>query len=534
MVMQCICLPAKLVTNPCTAQQNKAAPDQPVDDRVSTFAITGINRVVFASAQPLAPQSGQSGIIKSSIAGNAIDAEWNFLSRNLERSTTSRYCASEPEVNICANRHATMKRGTKWAIGPGIAITVTGAVWLAALWWLPSDEDLAMRLAAEAEVRLGVKVTIGSAHWALLPMPVVVINDFRTQQTQPVVCRELRAYLKPLELLRRKLVFERIEIADAVFPHSAVRAFRNNPHEIDENSGILLERIEFRNATWIDYSGIAVVYDGEIDFDPNWRPRNAELRRPGIEPAFKLTLTREADAERWQTRIHIGGGTAHGNIALKTTDNGAMQLSGQLAPHGVEVESAVRSFNRRSPIAGIGSGQTELSAGGRSAGELARSLHTRTTFSVHPASVLRFDLEKAIRTLGKERGGQTTLQTLTGQLDTQNTNEGMRATYTGLKANAGQYSATGKATVYHRHIEASGDLYVVPGATGVPFTVSGPVSKPKTSVPPGFFAGAAIGTAVLPGIGTAIGARVGGAIGRMFKSDSQSPASPVKVAPGKN
>ncbi len=427
-----------------------------------------------------------------------------------------------------------MKRGTKWAVGLGISIAAAGAVWLAVVWWLPTNEDLAVRLATDAEVRLGVKVIIGSAHWALLPTPVVVINDFRTQQAQPVVCRQLRVYLKPRELLRRKLVFERIEIDDAVFPSNAVHSFRSNRRESDESDGVPLERIEFRNATWISYSGIAVVYNGEIDFDPNWRPRHAELRRPGIKSDFTLTLTREANAERWQTRIHIGGGTAHGNVALKTAENGVMQLSGQLAPHDIEVNSAMNAFNRRSPVGGMGSGQTVLSANGKSAGELARSLHTRTTFSVHPASVLRFDLEKAIRTLGKERDGQTTLQVLTGQLDTQNTNEGMRATYSGLKARAGQYTATGKATVYHRQIEASGDLYLAEGAVGVPFTVSGPVNKPKASVPPGFFAGAAIGTAVLPGIGTSIGARIGGALDRLFKSDAQSPAAPVQVAPGKN
>jgi len=230
----------------------------------------------------------------------------------------------------------------------------------------------------------------------------------------------------------------------------------------------------------------------------------------------------------------VGGGTLHGDIALKTAATGAMHLSGQLAPHDIEVASAVSSFNRRSPVGGKGSGQTVLSADGKSVGELVRSLHTRTTFSIDPATVLRFDLDKAISTRGKERDGQTTLQALTGQLDTQNTNEGMRATYTGLKARAGQYTATGKATVYHRQIEASGDLYLAEGAVGVPFTVSGPVNKPKASVPPGFFAGAAIGTAVLPGIGTSIGARIGGALDRLFKSDAQSPAAPVQVAPGKN
>lgn len=429
-----------------------------------------------------------------------------------------------------------MKRGQKWALGLGIAAAVLGAAWLAVAWWLPTDEELAARLTAEAEERLGVKVTIGSAHWALLPRRIVVVNDFRTQQAQPVVIRQLSAHPKARALLDRKLVFERIDIDDAVFPRKSVLAFHAKPgaSEPDAGDGVPLEHFEFRNLTWISYSGIAVAYDGEIDFDPHWRPRHAELRRPGISPPFTLTLTREADADRWQTRIHVGGGTAHGNVVLKTAANGAMHLGGQLAPHDIEVASALSSFNRRSPVGGKGSGQTVLSADGKSVGELARSLHTRTTFSVNPATVLRFDLDTAISTRGKEHDGQTALQELTGQMDTQNTDEDMRVTYTGIKARAGKYTATGEATIYHRQIEASGTLDLVEGAIGVPFTVSGPVDKPKASVPPGFFAGAAIGTAVLPGIGTVIGARIGGALGRIFKGGAQQPVAPAPVAPKKN
>ncbi len=425
-----------------------------------------------------------------------------------------------------------MKRGQKWAVGLGIAAAVLGAVWLAVVSWLPTDEDLAARLTAEAEKRLGVKVTIGSAHWALLPRPSLVVNDFRTQQAHPVVIRRLNAHPKARSLLDGKLVFERIDIDGAVIPRNSVRAFNVKPgaSEPDADDGVLLERFEFRNLTWISYSGIAVVYDGEIEFDAHWRPRYAELRRPGISPPFTLKLTRDGDADRWQARIHVGGGTAHGNVALKSATSGALHLSGQLVPQDIEVASAVSAFNRRSPVGGKGSGQTVLSADGKSVGELARSLHTRTVFSVNPATILRFDLDKAISTRGKERDGQTALQELTGQLDTQNTEEGMRATYTGLKARAGERNATGEATLYRSQIEASGILHLVAGGIGVPFSASGPVGKPKASVSAGAFAAAAIGAAVLPGTGTGtstgIGARISGALGRIFNGGAQQPVAP--------
>ena len=144
-----------------------------------------------------------------------------------------------------------------------------------------------------------------------------------------------------------------------------------------------------------------------------------------------------------------------------------------------------------------------------------RSLHTCTTFSVNSASVLRFDLDKAIRTGGKQHGGQTVLQELSGQMDTQNTEEGMRVTYTNIKARAGEYAATGKATIYHCQIDVKGSLRRIDGTITVPFTVAGPIRKPKISAPPEIIAGAIIGTAILPGTGTLIGARIGSAIGRL-------------------
>jgi len=402
-----------------------------------------------------------------------------------------------------------MKRGQKWALGLGIAAAVLGAAWLAVAWWLLTDEELAARLTAEAEERLGVKVTIGSAHWALLPRPIVVVSDFRTQQAQPVVIGQLTAHLKARSVLDRKLVLERIAIQDAVFPRNSVRAFRGTP---GAGGRVSLEHFVFRNATWIFYSGVAVAYDGEIDFDTDWRPRHAELRRPAISPPFTLKLTREGDADRWQARIHVGGGTLHGDVALESATSGAMRLRGKLAPRDIEVASAVSTFNRWSPVGGKGSGQTVLSADGNSVGELVRSLHTRTVFSVSPATILRFDLDKAISTLGKERDGQTALQELTGQLDTQNTEQGMRAIYTGLKARSGKYSATGEATIYRRRVEASGTLYLAEGGVGVPFTVSGPVTKAKTSVPPGALAGATVSRA---------GARIGDVLRRIFKGGDE-------------
>ena len=427
------------------------------------------------------------------------------------------------------------RRQNKWGIDLGIAAAVLGAAFLVVAWWLPSDEEFAARLKAEAEQRLGVKVTIGSAHWALLPTPVAVVSDFRTQQEHPVVIGQLSARPNVSALLQRKLAFRRIDIADAVFPRNSIVGFaKPGASGLAAGDVLPLQHFEFRNVTWIDYGGTAVAYDGEIDFDVNWRPRQAELRRPGANPPFTLTLNRDGAADRWQARILVGGGSADGSVEFKAPESGPMQLNGHLQPHDIDVVSALSTFNRRSPIGGKASGQTVLSAEAASVGELARSLHTRSLLHVTSARILRLDLDKAISTLGKEHDGQTALQELTGQLDTQNGKEGMRVTYSNLKARHDKYTAHGEATIYHHHVEANGTLDLVDGAIGVPFTVSGPLDKPKASVPPAFFAGAAVGTAVLPGIGTLIGARIGGSLGRIFKGGATPPSAPTMGATTKH
>ena len=122
--------------------------------------------------------------------------------------------------------------------------------------------------------------------------------------------------------------------------------------------------------------------------------------------------------------------------------------------------------------------------------------------------------------------GQTPLDSLTAQLDTQNTSQGIVIDVTNVKASSGALTATGKGRLANQTIEAEVTVDLVSGVVGVPLTISGPVSAVKVSVPAAAIAGAAVGTAVLPGIGTAIGARIGAALGNIFD------AKPA-VAPGK-
>jgi hypothetical protein len=287
---------------------------------------------------------------------------------------------------------------------------------------------------------------------------------------------------------------------------------------------IPLEVLRFDQLTWISRRGIAVIYAGEVEFDASWRPRRAAVTRPGAQTRAELTLTRlvtrQGKEDRWQVRTTLGGGSLDGEVRLAVTPAGRLRLSGELAPQNIEIAAVVTTFNRRAVVSGRGSGRTVLEAEGSDAAELARSLHTRTQFRVAPATVLRFDLRKAIRTLGREHDGQTPLDSLTGEMDTQATGQGTIWSYRGLRASSGALTASGQVVIFARRIEAQGAVDLVDGLVGAPIKVSGTLDRPDVSVPGSAVAGAMIGTAILPGIGTAIGAR----LGALFSGDA--PASP--------
>jgi uncharacterized protein involved in outer membrane biogenesis len=272
-----------------------------------------------------------------------------------------------------------------------------------------------------------------------------------------------------------------------------------------------------------------VVFEGQVQFDAGWKPRTLQIRRPSVTPATDLTLKRQGQEDRWQTHINLGGGTADGELQLHTAAQGEMRLTGQLQPRGIEVVSAMQAFNHRSVMAGTASGDTTLSARGANAAELARSLHTTTQFTMAHARLLRFDVNKAVRSAGQDHSGETPLNSASGQLDTHNTPNGMAADFTRLKASSGVLSVSGKARVANRQVDGEFSVDLVDGWVGVPLKVSGPLGQVQVqvSVPAGAVAGAALGTAVLPGIGTAIGARIGAAMGRIFGSEPADPKSPA-------
>ena len=430
-----------------------------------------------------------------------------------------------------------MTRTRKWLAGLGILAAMMLLMGLIGLSLIPKDEELARRAAARLTEVSGVPVTVGALQWRVLPTPSVVLQNVVTEQSRPIVLKQVTMYFGLGALLQRRVKVDRVLLEGATVPQLSLRALAKTlgadsapPTQLFAVDELLLARFEFRDVTWLTRRGLAVIYEGEIDFDANWRPRTGQLRRPGVMPVADLTITREGQEDRWATRIHLADGTANGEMRLQTRTNGRLHLDGTLKPEGIDAARAVIAFNRRAVLAGKASGVTTLSADGDTVDELAQSLRTQSTLRVNRARLLYFDLEKAVRSAGREHAGQTPLDSLTAQLDTQNTAQGIVIDFSNVKASSGALTATGKGRLANQTIEAEVAVDLVSGVVGVPLTISGPVSAVKVSVPTSAIVGAAVGTAVMPGIGTAIGARVGAALGSIFGGKPNPKPDP---APGK-
>ena len=431
----------------------------------------------------------------------------------------------------------------------GLAATVAVLVLVAVALWaaVPKPEALARGLETKLTQSLGVKVAVQAVRWQLLPVPEVIIDGMATEQTPPVTIQKLTLYPKLAALWQQRLSFDLAELDGAVVPQLSLRSLGRSPAS-DGSAGaasgaasvampagfvmaaIPLDRFTFRNVTWITRRGIPVVYDGGVDFDAAWRPRTAQLRRPDFKPLTDAVLTRIKQQDRWGININLGGGTANGDVQLTTAPNGLLHLDGKLKPLAVEVASALTAFNRRPVIAGKASGNTTLSASGTNFGDLVQSLQTQTTFAMKPATLLRFDVSKAVRTAGKDHVGQTALDSVAGAMNTQNTPQGIVVNFKHIKARSGALSASGDATLANRHINAEFAVDLVDGIIGVPLVITGPTDKVQVSVPAGAVAGAMVGTAVLPGVGTGIGARMGAAIGKFFGASPAPSANAMRKA----
>jgi len=392
-----------------------------------------------------------------------------------------------------------------------LLLALVVAALVAAVLAFPGEADLRRRAADEVERRYQVRVDIGRLSWTLWPVPVVLVQDIHTRQPEPIHIGNLRVTpaMGPL-LTRGRLALALVQVDGARVPAASLRAFRNPGEQRANTPGAAVRQVRLRRLTWVSRTGVELPLAGNIHFDDDDRPARAEFWRPDFVPLGRLLLEREGTADRWAARVDLGGGTAAGTLVLHTRDDGLF-LAGTLDPKDIDLESAAAALNRRTPFGGRVRGLTRVAARGETGGELGSTLRLRTEAVVDDALILRFDVDRALKTLGAERQGRTPLSRLTGVMDLQNTDEGAVIRYEDVVLEGRTFSAEAEGTVFNRTVAATGELRTTGGAVVLPFRLTGPTRDVAVSVPGEVTAGAIAGTLVLPVIGTLAGARLGAA-----------------------
>lgn len=426
----------------------------------------------------------------------------------------------------CTTRdNAGMKRVAKWLVaGVLLLVLLFGGAVLALQHWI-GTQDFRERAAQQASAALGVPVEFGRITVDVWPVPAVALDAVQVKSRPALTLERIEARPSWPALLHGRLEITTLVVRNAVLPEQAVTALAAAAQKKPQHGAKpaapassaappLPQRALLDHVTWVPAKGASSTIDAQFQLDPDGLPAQAKFEvRAGRWQHARATLERGPSA--WNLRAEIGGGTLTGTLQLKPGAKGASLLQGELQTSNVEV-SALTAPSRT--LTGRLEAHTSLRGELAGAGSIADAMQTQTRFTVRNAVVHGIDLAQAVKTIGLNRGGETALDTLAGQVVT----HGRTVQLHNLVATSGMLSAAGNVTMAPDH-SLSGRVTVeltgagAAGALAVPLSVGGTIDSPSVTLTRGALLGAAIGTAIAPGVGTGAGAKLGDALGEGLK-----------------
>lgn len=380
-----------------------------------------------------------------------------------------------------------MRAWMKWLVGIAAALAVLVALAAFGLSRWASSDDFRQRAQQQAGQALGVPVQLGRLDIALWPLLSVAVHDVRIQTRPPLTLERVEARPVWASLLAGKPELDSLVVRNAVLPQQGLVALATGLQKQEAGSGgkpapaaapQLPRRIVLERVTWVDARSQKLTVNAEVAFEGELLPQSARIAV--VEGRFAGARARlERQPEAWQLRSEIGGGTVSGPLRLQQVRGGAWRFSGELVTNGVEV-SALTAPSRT--LTGKLEARTSLQAEFKDPAALADVLRSQTRFTVRNALLQGIDLAAAVRTLGASRGGQTALDTLTGQVATQ----GRVVHLTNLVANSGLLSANGNVTLgADRSLSGKVTAALTAGPigqiAGVPLQVGGTLDAPSVT-----------------------------------------------------
>jgi len=442
-----------------------------------------------------------------------------------------------------------MAKVFKWVVFLALGLMVLLAVVAFTLHRWVSTDDFRQRVEREASAALGVPVALDHVAVDVWPLPAVALSGIAVKSKPPITLERLEVRPQWQPLLTGRLAVATLLVRKAVLPQqgidavmlllqkkkAAAPAAAASPAQAgkpgEASMDWLPRRTVLDEVTWISAAGAHTTVNAEAALGPDGLPDKVSLKLiKGNLQGLEAKLQREEPkagvaGDEWDLRVDVGGGKVEGKLGLKKVPVAAtreeLELQGKLQTKDVEV-SALTAPSKS--LTGRLEASTTLHARAATTGGLAEALQSQTTFTVRNAVLNGLDLAKAVKTIGLSRGGQTPLDTLAGQVNTQ----GKAAQLTNLVASSGALSATGnvaispaKALSGRVSVNVAGDSKLgsaIGGAVGVPLTVGGTLDNPEVTLSRSALLGAAIGTALLPGVGTGAGANLGDRVGEGFRS----------------
>jgi len=433
---------------------------------------------------------------------------------------------NRPMQNTC------MSRTTK---SIALALALLLGLPLAGLWalqhWIGSD-DFRARVEHEASDALGVPVKLERLDVDVWPLPALGVSGIRIQ-TRPALTLE-RVEVRPAwsGLLQGRLELATLLLHGVTLPQGGIDAVlaavqrkqREVPAAAQETAQNLsaLRYIPARTVldrlTWVSAQGTRITIDADLRLSPQGLPDDVTVDvLKGPMQGAKARLQRQGSD--WTVAVQVGGGTVKGRAQLlpAAASGAKFALKGQLETRAVEV--AALSDASKPVLSGRLDADTTWSAHSATVGGMMEALQSQSKFNVRNAVVHGIDLAKAVKTVGLNRGGETHLDTLAGQVSTR----GRQIQLTNLVASSGVLSASGNVAVAPSRA-LSGRVNVdlaasaMGTAVGVPLALGGTLDAPEVTLTRAALIGAAIGTAVMPGAGTGAGASLGDKVGDKLKN----------------
>lgn len=397
-----------------------------------------------------------------------------------------------------------------------------------------------LRLALEQQLSqaLGRPVRIGGMHFALLPRPGLVIEGLADADGQWQVGR-IQAVPVVHSLWGDGLVIDRLDIRDLRASLEAIGALLR--HQPAGGRAVTIRSVRLDDATLQAGSMTFADIDADILLGADGRLRSIHANMAGDHvrlevlptPSGALQLALQArnwtvpgtsgprldavDAtallethrlEAWNVQARVQQGSAFGFLSARWHPE--WTITGEFSLRDVPLSRVFAGGSAVAPVEGRLQATPRFVMRARRAEQLPGHMELASDFVVRDAILRKVDLH-AVGTSGRKPRGalrETHFERVSGHL-------AMRRGHIrvlGLEADSGALAAAGDVFIGpDRVLEGRVDIQIArsAGLLSVPLRVSGTLDDPKLTPTAGSVAGAAIGSALLPGVGTALGAKAG-------------------------